>query len=252
MNLSKWGKNLQTYLAEHSPAILTGLGIGGMFAAMGLAVWKTPKALRLMEERKDELEAEKLSPAETVKTVWKCYLPAAALSVGSTVCLIAAHGENQRRNAALATAYALSESALKDYRDKVTETIGPKKAEAVESAVAKDKLDKNPVESREVILTEKGTTLCYDVLSGRYFQSDIEKMRQAVNELNRRMLSEMYISLNDFYYELGLPAIGIGDSLGWCTDRGLIELRFDAQLATDGTPCLVLDYAVAPKYGYQR
>lgn len=252
MNFSQWGKHLKVGLAKHSPEILTGLGIGGMFAAMGLAVWKTPKALRLMEERKDELEVEKLPPLETVKTVWKCYLPSAALSVGSTVCLIAAHGENQRRNAALATAYALSESALKDYREKVTETVGPKKAEAVDDAVARDKLSKNPVESREVILTDKGSTLCYDVLSGRYFKSDIEKMRQTVNELNRRMLSEMYISLNDFYYELGLPSIGVGDSLGWCTDRGLIELRFDAQLAADGTPCLVLDYAVAPKYGYQR
>ena len=134
----------------------------------------------------------------------------------------------------------------------MTETLGQKKAEAVDDAVARDKLSKNPVESREVILTDKGSTLCYDVLSGRYFKSDIEKMRQTVNELNRRMLSEMYISLNDFYYELGLPSIGVGDSLGWCTDRGLIELRFDAQLAADGTPCLVLDYAVAPKYGYQR
>ena len=71
-------------------------------------------------------------------------LPSAALSVGSTVCLIAAHGENQRRNAALATAYALSESALKDYREKVTETVGPKKAEAVDDAVARDKLKPKP------------------------------------------------------------------------------------------------------------
>ena len=29
------------------------------------------------------------------------------------------------------------------------------------------------------IITEKGNTLCYDVISGRYFKSDIEKLKRA-------------------------------------------------------------------------
>ena len=42
----------------------------------------------------------------------------------------------------------------------------------------------------------------------------------------------------------------IGDELGWNVTNGLIELDFSAQLDTDGTPCIVIDYTVAPKRGF--
>ena len=62
---------------------------------------------------------------------------------------------------------------------------------------------------------------------------------------------EDYISLNEFYYELGLDGSSIGDELGWNVADGLIELEFSAQLDTDGTPCIVIDYTIAPKRGFQ-
>lgn len=103
-----------------------------------------------------------------------------------------------------------------------------------------------------MFITEKGNTLCYDVVSGRYFRSDIDKIKKAENELNHRMISEMYISLNEFYYEVGLPRTSIGDELGWNIDGGLIGLEFSSQLAEDGTPCLVIDYGIAPRYEYEK
>ena len=59
-----------------------------------------------------------------------------------------------------------------------------------------------------------------------------------------------YISLNEFYYELGLDGTKIGDELGWNVTTGLIDLDFSAQLDTDGVPCIVIDYMIAPKRGY--
>ena len=64
------------------------------------------------------------------------------------------------------------------------------------------------------------------------------------------MLSEMYISLNEFFDELGLDHSSIGDDLGWNLDSGLIDLDFSSQIADDGTPCIVVNYQVKPKYGY--
>mgnify|MGYP007102022932 FL=1 len=61
----------------------------------------------------------------------------------------------------------------------------------------------------------------------------------------------MYIPLNDFYSELGLPNIEAGELLGWNIDRGYLDVRFDTQLADDGTPALVVNYQVIPKYGYR-
>lgn len=244
--------SLKTAIKKHSPEILTGIGIAGMITTTVMAVRATPKALILIEERKEEIGAEKLEAMDMVKTTWACYIPAAITGTLSVACLIGASSVNARRNAALATAYTLSESALKDYQGKVIEMFGEKKNEAVKDAVAKDKVEKNPVVTREVIITEKGNTLCYDAISGRYFKSDIEKIKKAECELNRQMLDDMYVSLNDFYYEIGLDSVKLGDELGWNVDRGYIDLSFSSQLASDGTPCLVIDYSVAPRYDYRN
>ena len=101
-------------------------------------------------------------------------------------------------------------------------------------------------------VVEKGNTLCYDSISGRYFKSDIEKIKKAENELNKKMLNEMYLSLNEFYDELGLRPTSLGNELGWNIDDGLIDIHFSSQLSEDDQPCLVLDYCVAPRYGYER
>ena len=244
--------SLKTAIKKHSPEILTGIGIAGMITTTVMAVRATPKALILIEERKEEIGAEKLEVMDMVKTTWMCYIPAAITGTLSVACLIGASSVNARRNAALATAYTLSESALKDYQGKVIEMFGEKKNEAVKDAVAKDKVEKNPVVTREVIITEKGNTLCYDAISGRYFKSDIEKIKKAECELNRQMLDDMYVSLNDFYYEIGLDSVKLGDELGWNVDSGYIDLSFSSQLASDGTPCLVIDYSVAPRYDYRN
>ncbi len=252
LNPSNIVKSVRTVISKRSPEILTGIGIAGMITTTVMAVRATPKALALIEDKKIENDTDKLTPVETIKATWTCYIPAAVTGTLSVACLIGANSVNARRNAALATAYTLSESALKEYQEKVIETIGEKKEQTVRDAIAKDKIDRDPVSSKEVIITEKGNTLCYDSISGRYFKSDIDKLKKVENELNRRMRDEMYISLNEFYYEIGLNPISIGDDLGWNIDHGYIELNFSSQLADEGTPCLVIDYRVAPRYEYNR
>lgn len=125
-------------------------------------------------------------------------------------------------------------SYIKKLQEKVAETVGEKKAEEIKTKIVKEKIENNPMANKEVIITSKGDTLCYDSVSGRYFKSDIDTIKKIVNELNRRMLSESYISLNDFYYELGLSFTKMGDQLGWNIDRGLIDISYVPLLADDG------------------
>lgn len=249
--IPKAAKTVWLAAKKHSPELLTGIGIAGMVTTVVLAVRATPKALRLIDEKKADISEESIPRIEAVKAAWKVYVPAVLTGILSTICLIGANSVNQRRNAAIAAAYSLSESALKEYREKVVETIGERKEQAIRDDIAKDRITENPV--REVIVSDRGSTLCYDSLSGRYFKSDIEKLRRIVNDLNRRMRDEMFISLNDFYCAVDNPDLGptkLGDSLGWNIDKGYIDLNFSSQLTTDGTPCLVLDYTVVPEYEY--
>lgn len=250
-NLTKFFNGTKMMLTKHSPEILTGLGIAGMVTTTILAVQATPKALELLEEAEFDKQ-EKIKPIEAVKLTWKCYIPAAITGMVSITCIIGASSVNVRRNAALATAYKISETALTEYKEKVVETIGEKKEQAIKDSIAKDKVEKNPVKQQNIIVTGKGDTLCYDELFGRYFKSDVDKLKKIENELNRRLLNEDYISLNEFYYEVGLDGVSAGDDLGWYIDKGYIELEFSSQLASDGTPCLVVSFTTPPKYDFNR
>lgn len=260
MPKNKLIKSLGAILHRKAPEILLGTGIAGMVTTVVLAVRATPKAMLLIEEAKAKKDTNEdvsisvdVTPIEIIKATWKCYIPTVLIGSGSIVCLICAHSTNARRNAALAAAYSLSETALKEYQAKVVETIGEKKEQAIQDAVNKDRVTANPPVAQEVIITSHGDTLCYDHWSGRYFKSDVEKIRKAANEVSRRMLDEMYVSLNDFYSELGLSETPLGEELGWNVNReGFVEVKIGATLADGDVPCIVLDYANAPTYDYMR
>ena len=108
-----------------------------------VALKATPKALELINEKKQEYDVDKLKALDVVKTTWKCYVPATVTGSLSIACLIGASSVNFRRNAALATAYRLSETALSEYREKVVETIGEKKEQNIRESVAKEQIKKN-------------------------------------------------------------------------------------------------------------
>ncbi len=125
MNWKALTKTARRTLSRNSSKILLGLGIAGAFTAVGFAITATPKAMILLEEKKQELGVDKLDAKTIIKTAAPVYIPT-AISMGvSTGCIIAASSVNDRRNAALAAAYTMSETALRSYQDKVVETVGP-------------------------------------------------------------------------------------------------------------------------------
>jgi hypothetical protein len=237
-------------IAKNSPTILTGFAVAGLITTAVLAVKATPKAIELMKDKQVELDADFLTSKEIVECTWKCYVPAAIMGLVTVGCIIGANSISLRRNAALASVYSLSEAALKEYQAKVVETLGKNKEKAVRDDIHKDRIAANPVSNCEIALTGRGETLCYDPLGGGYFKSDIEFMRQTLNRLSRDLMSDMYISLNHVYNELGLRGTKLGDMVGWHIDDGLIEPDFSSQITDNGTPCLVLDYVTDPRVNH--
>jgi hypothetical protein len=255
--LTRFTNNVKLSLSKHSPEILVGLGVAGMITTTVLAVKATPKALQLIEEKKEELGVNKLTPVETVKTTWKCYVPAAVTGVASIACVIGANSVNAKRNAALATAYKLSETAFSEYRGKVVEEIGEKKERKVRDKISEAQLKESPISKTEVIVTGRGQTLFFEPLSHRYFYSDLEKIKRAENNLNKQIICDAFdagVTVNDFYEEIGIPGTATGDSLGWRVDH-LIDIYPSPQMAEEGTeyegqPCIVLTHMNPPKYDF--
>lgn len=256
--LSKIARDMRLSVSKRSPEILMGIGIAGMITTTIVAVKATPKALRLLEEKKQELEVEKLTPAEVVKTTWKCYVPAAVSGVASVACLVGSHSVNVRRNAALATAYKLSETAFTEYRESVVDTFGEKKEKTVRDKMSEKQVKDNPVSKTDIIVTGKGKTLFFEPLSHRYFYSTIELIKRAENRLNKDIICDPFdsgVTVNDFYTEIGIPTTATGDNLGWKLGIGLIDIYPSAQMAEEGSdhegePCIVLNYTNPPKYEF--
>lgn len=249
-NLKGMFDSLKRTTSKHSPQILTGLGVAGLVTTTVLAIKATPKAVRLVEEEAYERK-EELTPMEVVKVTWKCYIPTAISMSTSIACILFASSVHRKRNAALAAAYKLSETALIEYRDKVVETIGEKKEKVVREKVAEENIKNNPPQQNNVMVTGRGNDLYLDPLSMRYFYSDRNTIDAIRNKLNAKMLGEVRgeISLNEFYYELGLECTDIGYDIGWNVDE-LIELDFVPVFAPDGKPCSSISYLSRPKYGY--
>ena len=106
MDIKKIRNSIVDTISDKSPEILIGFGLAGMLTSTILAVKATPKALDILEQ-----EDRELSKVDKVKLTWKCYAPAAIGYCASAACIIGANSVNAKRNAVLAGAYKLSETA---------------------------------------------------------------------------------------------------------------------------------------------
>ena len=89
------------------------------------------------------------------------------------------------------------------------------------------------------------------MVTGRYFRCDYDLLRKTEVRINRRLLSEMFVSLNELYDELDLPHCGIGDDIGWNIDEE-IDFSFSSHLTPNNIACLAVDYNVRPRIDYRN
>jgi hypothetical protein len=146
--------------------------------------------------------------------------------------------------------YTLSERAFSEYKDKVVEKIGENKERGVRDDIAQDRMNANPVQSSQVIITGNGDVLFLDLLSGRYFESTMEKVRQAEIAVNYEIVTCMSATLSTFYDHLGLPANQMSDIMGWNINNRL-EVRYSGQMSTDNRPCIAIDFTY-PIYDFDK
>ena len=250
--LTKFAQPMMTTIVRKSPTILTVLGVTGLVSTVAMAIGATPKAIDIIEfERGGTDETNRyvndLTKMDIVKATWKVYVPTAAMGAITIGCIIGANSINLRRNAALASVYSISEMALKEYQAKVVEKLGSDKEREIRDEIQRDRVRRDRPSTNEVILAGAGKVLCKDSLSGRLFDSTVNNIERILNDLSRQLRTDMWIPVNDLYYELGLEATTLGDITGWHIDQGGIEAAFSTELAADGRPCLILDFVNQPR-----
>lgn len=244
MNLSELVDRTVSLVKSNTPEILTALGIGGLVGTAVLTGKASMAAARTIDREQYRLDHDKvpheLEPKEKIKLVWKLYIPPAIAGAASIACIIGGAKSSGRRTAAAVAAYSLTEKAFTEYKEKVLEQIGENKEQKIRDAIAQDQVTNNPP-SKEVIIVGGGQVLCCELLTHRYFRSDMETLRKAQNDINALINGQYYVTLSEFYDIIGLPYTSISSNIGWDSDK-LMELDFSTVISEDGEPCLAFDY----------
>lgn len=237
------------------PTVLSIVSIVGLTATVVTAVRETPKAVKILEERKLE-KGEELTVKETVKATWKCYIPVVAIGAGTVACILGANALNGKVQASLASAYALVSNAYGKYKGKVVELYGKEAHDKIISSIAAEKATPMPIKAGSFIKNscldfddKEEEVLFYDVFSDSYFTSTISKVLQAEYHLNRNYVLAGGVEINQFYDFLGISRVEGGDTVGWsCYDGEIQWIDFDHHktVTDDGLEVHVIEMVFEP------
>lgn len=248
-SLKKIGTMVDMFFEKRGSGVLTAIGVISGVTAIGLTIHATVKAMNQIEEEKclrvEREEPEEMTKKEIVKTVWKTYIPPISMAIFSNVCFIASYSNCSKRNASLAAAYKMSETAYTAFKGATIDELGEKKVKDIQKKASEKQMRETPIKTSEVIMVSGKNVLCFDSLSGRYFRSDMETIKSARNDFNYQLINEMYVSVNDWFEKIGLRPTE--DRRGWNVNDGTLDILFDTKLSENGEPCIVLTYCSEPK-----
>lgn len=233
MTLQRYVNQAGKVILANSPAILSALGITGTIATAYLSHQAGVKTTNDMQ--KHDLYSRPWK--EKFQFLWKNYIPPVIAGAVTITCVITGTRAGLKKTAAAYSLLSVSEKAFDEYKEKLSEQIGPKKEKAIRDAIAQDRVNNN----QAMIVSGSGNVLCYEMHTGRYFNSDVDALKKAQNEINAQMFRENDANLNDFYYMVGLPQTSYSSGTGWTSDK-LLELSFSAVMAEDGRPCIAFEY----------
>lgn len=260
------------FAKKNSPVILTGMAIVGVITTAYSAYKAGPRAEKILKAYREDMrdchpkdkEAKRAVVGETTKKMIPVIAPPIIMGSMTVACIIGSHSVSSRRIAALSAAYSLSESTVKNLNNKMEEMLGEKKTRAIKDSIMKDKMkadsanDQKVLSDSQLIIPGDGTVLCKDLYSGRLFYSNAEKIKQAIAKCSYDIISDMYISLNDFYEAIDspqLPPIPLGNDLGWNIDdaqNGKLPIILTALLTEDNKPCLCVDYDISVREDFRN
>ena len=242
---------LKEFGQKNKPTILAGMAVVGVWVTVYHAFKAAPVAEEIVAGyKRDFKEAEKEDKprvaVDTIKEVTPVVAPPIIFGALTTACIIGSHEVAMKRLATLSVAYTLVEESSRNFRNKLEE-VDRAKAQRVRELVAKDHMEDVASPDEFVETTGNGNVLCYDEYTDKYFYSCAESIGEAILKVSYRLQSEMWVSLNDFRFELGLKPCKMGDDLGWNIDKvsgGRIPVYYTAMLTDTKQPCLVVQYDV--------
>lgn len=204
-------------------------------------------------EKCEDVTAEynDLTKKEKVVIYAKCYWPVALFAILSGAGVIASVKLKNKQIKAAMIAASMAETALASKTGTLESILSAKQAKEAVMQENEKELDSNKAPSDDSLIersTILGNTLFYDPLYKRYFYSDIEGIRSAINDAREYFNEGECLTLNDFYINLGIATVECGDMIGWDFDRtGPLRCTLEYDAKVNGRPTVVLKHANVPQ-----
>lgn len=259
MNISSSIKTVKSVITANSPVLLMGTALAGVVTTGILAAKAGYKARGIVDAeqaRRNEaalelangaVEAEPLSLQEKVQLTWLCYAVPAVTGASTIAATVGMHTIHTKRANAMAALYAVTSNKLDDYGQEAEKLLGAKKTQALNDEVAQKAIDRRePLVDNAVIITGRGDELCHDDWSGQWFRGSVANIEAAVNEINRKLIDQGEVSLNEFYELVGIKDIQMGERFGW-NGADKVEVRFGNATTPDARPAIAFWFQHPPK-----
>ena len=249
----------------------------GAAAGLGVTVYLSlkakPKVDEAVAETKEEIKGilnengcDEDTMTETVKKEVRAAKIRCAKKVGKVVAgpvltalatlglIFGSNAVNTKRISEATALYEISNNAQKIYKEAAKEVVGDKKAEEISEKAATKRIEQT-YDSDDVIETGKGNVIYVDEWTGTYIRTSRNAIDAAVNVINNKLITEMYMSAWDFFYELGVPTHKIPKitkSYGWNFDDGPMYINYVVGERPDGENCIMISYNISKRYSYSN
>lgn len=245
-------KGISNALSKNERKILTIITIGAEALAIYEAIKEGPTFKKILDEKK-EAGAGKL---ETIKAVAPSAIKIAAPFAVSASAALLNHKKASDTISSLSSLYTLSKTVHEEYKaankEAIKEEFGEEAAERIERKTAGKQASKVYYDTvndpSQIIVTGHGNDLFYDAWSGRFFYSDINYVKSIVNSFNYRLRSEMWLTANELYSDLGVGPVGAGKTQGWSAEYGEVEVTFYAEMDDLDKPYTVMEFKNEPVF----
>jgi len=243
--------SLKNELITRSPALLFGAGLLGFVASVVLSAKATPKAMRILEERRqegwyqpDEGGPHHYSRLEKLKDIAPVYIPTIGMVLLSTGMLLASDRIVRNRYASLLTLYSITERAAREWESSTKDNVSNKKFHSIKERVLAPQQPPTPEDFIE------GHLLFWDPVSGRYFSArSVDTVRRIFKDINLMLISEDFVHLSELYYQLGMSHAKFADDIGWHINDAEIEPSFDSTFIDD-IAYIQVNYPTRPRVGW--
>lgn len=228
------------FLRKNAPTILTGAGVVGFIATVGVTVHVSPKAVDKLQaisldvadvksRKTDDAYTEQDRAKDLTKVyvhsaleIGRVYGPTLIIGSASIACVISAHTMMLRRQASLVAAYTALSAAYEAYRKRVAVKVGPEEEELLYRGVMVQETCGEDGQPCEIIdmsdVMPSVYSFWFDEASPNWKSTaEYNKffLRSQQDHANHKLHTEGFLFLNEVLEWLGLPRTQAGQVVGW-------------------------------------